>query len=119
LLSILHNLHYSNLTGIDLNPDVKKMPHADAVRYEVANFMHTQFKNEEFQAISAISVIEHGFNSHQLLAEISRLLRPGGYFVTSFDYWPNKVDTGGTSFLLWTGGYFLSSRSEHFSMRPD
>src|SRR5260370_3742435 len=99
LLPILHNLHYSSLTGIDLNPDIKKMPYAEAVGYEVADFMHTRFKNEEFRVISAISVIEHGFNSHQLLSEISRLLRPGGYFVASFDYWPTKVDTSGTSFF--------------------
>ena len=99
LLPILHQLNYSNLAGVDLNPDIKKMPYADAVRYEVADFMHTQFKNEAFQVISAVSVIEHGFNSHQLLAEISRLLRKGGYFVASFDYWPTKVDTNGTSFF--------------------
>jgi hypothetical protein len=27
---------------------------------------------------------------------MSRLLRPGGYFIASFDYWPDKVDTAGT-----------------------
>jgi hypothetical protein len=27
------------------------------------------------------------------------LLRPGGYFVASFDYWPDKIDTTGTSFF--------------------
>ena len=104
ILCIMHNLGYSNLAGIDLNPDVKKMPYADAVRYHVANFMHTQFESESFRVISAISVIEHGFNSSQLLAEISRLLRPGGYFIASFDYWPDKLDTSGISFfgMDWT-----------------
>lgn len=104
LLCILHNLRYSNLAGIDLNPDIKKMPYADAVRYEVSNFMQTQFQSESFQVISAISVIEHGFNSGRLLAEVSRLLRPGGYFVASFDYWPDKLDTSGVSFfgMDWT-----------------
>src|SRR6266536_1091969 len=104
LLPILHKLSYSNLAGIDLNPDIKKMPFADAVRYEISDFMHTPFENESFQLISAISVIEHGFNSRQLLEEISRLLRPGGYFVASFDYWPDKVDTNGTMFfgMDWT-----------------
>lgn len=94
---ILHNLHYSNLAGIDLNPDIKKMPYADVVRYEVSDFMHTPFESESFQVITAISVIEHGFNSRLLLAEISRLLRPHGYFVASFDYWPDKVNTRGVS----------------------
>jgi SAM-dependent methyltransferase len=104
VLCILHNLSYSNLAGIDLNPNIKKMPYAETVRYHVANFMHTQFDSESFQVISAISVIEHGFNSRQLLTEISRLLRPGGYFIASFDYWPARVDTSGISFfgMDWT-----------------
>ena len=104
ILPILHEDRYSNLTGIDLNPNIKKMPHANVVRFEVADFMHTQFEDASFQVISAISVIEHGFKSEPLLAEISRLLRPGGYFIASFDYWPDKVDTSGVSFfgMDWT-----------------
>ena len=99
ILCILHNVGYGNLTGIDLNPRIKEMPYADAVRYEVSDFMHTRFASESFQAISAISVIEHGFNSKLLLSEMSRLLRPGGYFVASFDYWPDKIDTTGVAFF--------------------
>lgn len=96
---ILHKLQYSNVAGIDLNPDIKKMPYADAVRYEVSDFMRTPFESESFQVITAISVIEHDLNSKLLLAEVSRLLHPGGYFVASFDYWPDKVDTSGISFF--------------------
>jgi SAM-dependent methyltransferase len=96
---ILRKLNYSNLVGVDLNPDIKKMPYADSVRYEVSNFMNTPFENQSFDVITAISVIEHGFNSQSLLRELSRLLRPGGYFVASFDYWPDKVNTEGVSFF--------------------
>lgn len=96
---ILHKLNYSNVVGVDLNPNVKKMPHADSVRYEVADFMRTPFENESFAVITAVSVIEHGFDSRSLLQELSRLLRPGGYFVASFDYWPEKIDTTGISFF--------------------
>ena len=99
ILCILHNVGYDNLTGIDLNPRIKEMPYAEAVRYEVSDFMHTRFASESFQVISAISVIEHGFKSRLLLSEISRLLRPGGYFVASFDYWPDKIDTTGVAFF--------------------
>ena len=92
---ILHELNYSNVVGIDLNPDVRNMPHASSVRYEVADFMHTSFPSGCFDLITAISVIEHGFNSRALLQELSRLLRPGGHFVSSFDYWPDKINTDG------------------------
>lgn len=95
ILSVLYRMKYSNLTGADLNPRIKEMPFADRIRYEVADFMATPFPDGSFGGITAISVIEHGFQSERLLREISRLLRPGGYFISSFDYWPEKVDTTG------------------------
>ena len=95
VLCTLHRLGYSNLAGVDLNPEVLRMPHADAVRYAVGDFMETPFEDGVFRAITAISVIEHGFNGRKLLAEISRLLKPGGYFIASVDYWPGKLDTSG------------------------
>ncbi|HEV2992544.1 MAG TPA: class I SAM-dependent methyltransferase [Candidatus Angelobacter sp.] len=99
LLYVLHHLGFSNLTGIDLSPDIKKMAYRNCIRYEVSDFMHTPFEAESFEAISATSVIEHGFNSKALLAEISRLLRPQGHFVASFDYWPQKVNTTDVEFF--------------------
>jgi SAM-dependent methyltransferase len=99
ILCILYHLKYSNLTGIDLCQDIKKMSYREYIHYEVANFMHTPFADGTFGVITAISVIEHGFKSKLLLAEVSRLLRPGGYFIASFDYWPEKVNTSGISFF--------------------
>lgn len=99
ILCVLHRLGYSRLTGIDLDPKLKLMPYADTIYFEVSDFMHTPFKNESFEVINATSVIEHGFDSPSLLREVSRLLRPGGYFIASFDYWPEKVDTSGIPFF--------------------
>jgi SAM-dependent methyltransferase len=99
LLYVLHHLQFSNLTAIDLSPDIKKMAYSSWIRYEVSDFMHTPFEAESFEGITAMSVIEHGFNSKLLLAEISRLLRPQGYFIASFDYWPQKVNTADIKFF--------------------
>lgn len=99
ILCILHRLDYSHLTGIDLNPDLSRMPYADKIRYVVSDFMHTPFENGSFDTITSTSVIEHGFNSAALLTEIARLLRPAGYFIASFDYWPEKIDTSDTPFF--------------------
>lgn len=95
----LHKLGFLNLTGADLNPDLQKMPYQDSIRYEITNFMHTKFEDASFKAITAISVIEHGFDGQALLKEMSRLLKPGGYFIASFDYWPEKIDTTGIKFF--------------------
>jgi len=104
ILCVLHRLNYSALTGVDLNPKVKLMPHADTIHYEVADFTRTPFADQSYEAITAISVIEHGFSSQSLLREVSRLLRPGGHFIASFDYWPDKIETAGISIfgMEWT-----------------
>lgn len=91
----LHKLGYINLTGVDLNPNLNQMPFQDSIHYHVVDFMRTQFDDSSFQAITSISVIEHGFNGRALLKEMSRLLKTGGYFISSFDYWPEKIDTSG------------------------
>jgi ubiquinone/menaquinone biosynthesis C-methylase UbiE len=91
----LHKLGYSDLTGADLNPNLKKMPYQKAIRYEICDFMHTKFEDSSFRVITSISVIEHGFDGPSLLKEITRLLKIGGYFIASFDYWPEKIDTAG------------------------
>ena len=99
IIASLHKVGYSNLTGADLNPKLSEMPYQNSIKYEVANFMHTKFTDASFKAITSISVIEHDFDAQSLLKEMSRLLMPGGYFIASFDYWPDKIDTTGTKFF--------------------
>lgn len=92
---VLARLGYQSVSGVDLNPELVNMPYNDRVRYHIGNFMETPFADRSFSAITAISVIEHGFDSRKLLAEVSRLLKPRGYFIASVDYWPDKIDTEG------------------------
>ena len=94
---------YENVSGVDLNPDVKKMPYADKVTYTVSDFMKMPYSSDSFDAVTAISVIEHGYEPDRLFAELGRIVRPGGYFIASFDYWPKKIDIKNTRFfdLTW------------------
>ncbi len=110
ILCVLNRLDYSALTGVDLNPAIKQMPHAERIRYEVADFLHSPFPDESFAVITAISVIEHGFKSQPLLFEVSRLLHSRGYFVASFDYWPDKIAT--TGITLFGMDWRIFSRDE-------
>lgn len=95
VLCSLYNLGYTNLTGIDLNTKLPRMPHADTIKYVVSDFMHMPFHDSSFSAITAISVLEHGFQVNTLLTELSRVLKPEGLFIASVDYWPNKINTTG------------------------
>jgi len=95
----LGRMGYTQVHGIDLNPELKSMPDADKIKYDIGNFMSTPYPDASFDAITAISVIEHGYEPERLYSEISRLLRPDGYFIASFDYWPDKIDIGTTTFF--------------------
>ena len=97
ILPALRHLGYADLHGIDLNPAVTQMPGADSIDYRVGDMMSTPWPDGSFAAITAVSVIEHGLDTDRLLREVRRLLRPGGVFTFSTDFWPEKVDTEGLS----------------------
>jgi SAM-dependent methyltransferase len=100
MLPALKRLGYDNLHGIDLNPAVLEMPRADAIDYRVGDLLSTPWPDGYFAGISAISVIEHGVPDEELCREISRLLRPGGVFLFTTDYWPEKIATSEQMFGL-------------------
>jgi SAM-dependent methyltransferase len=104
VLYCLYDTGYADLTGIDLNPALKQMPFKDRIKFVVGDFTHMEFPAESFGAITAISVIEHGFCGPRVFGEAARLLKAGGYLIGSTDYWPEKIDTSGiTAFGLdWT-----------------
>lgn len=89
----LSMLGYKNLYAVDLNPKILEQDFADSIRYAVGDFYHTPAVDASFDAITAISVIEHGYNADTMFAEISRLLKPNGLFIASYDYWPDKIST--------------------------
>jgi SAM-dependent methyltransferase len=92
-LCIFSRLGYSKLVGIDLDSRILHMPRPS--RHVIGDFMTLPFQKDTFEAVSAISAIEHGFHPEALLAELRRVIKPGGYFVASTDYWPDKVNTDG------------------------
>jgi SAM-dependent methyltransferase len=78
---ILRTLGYARVSALDLNPAVTEMPFSGAIDYRVGDFLRAPYADGFFGAITAISVIEHGFDGDALVSEVRRLLRPGGYFV--------------------------------------
>jgi glycosyltransferase involved in cell wall biosynthesis/SAM-dependent methyltransferase len=84
---------YSSLFGCDITfkEDFKK----GKIHYSKQDLQKTNFKSGSFDFITSISVIEHGVYIPAYLKEMSRLLKPGGYLLTSTDYWPEPIDTKG------------------------
>lgn len=101
---VLCRMGYQRVSALDLNPDLAKMPFPDKIDYRVGNFLQAPYADGSFAAVTAISVIEHGFDGEKLVAEMARLLKAGGFFIASFDYWPEKIATDGQDIfgMSWT-----------------
>lgn len=93
VLVSLHKSGYYNLTGIDFNPSIHKMPASHEIKYVAGDFLNSNLPGRTYAAVTAISVIEHGYDADRLFGEVARLLRRDGVFIASFDYWPEKIDT--------------------------
>ena len=90
----LAKLGYTGLTSCNL--DEGQLPLVqDGVLYCKQNIENTAFRKGQFNFIACLSVIEHGVDLWAYFNEMYRILEPGGYLFTSFDYWPTKIDTGG------------------------
>lgn len=93
ILPWLELYRYSNLFGCDISfkEDFKK----GKIHYSKQDLQKTNFKSGSFDFITSISVLEHGVDIHTYIKEMSRLLKPRGYLLTSTDYWPDLIDTKG------------------------
>lgn len=82
-----------DLIGINLEfgEDVRR----DGVLFSYGDITATTFPDARFDAITCLSVIEHGVPQAPFLAESARLLRPGGVLVLSTDYDQDPPDTSG------------------------
>jgi SAM-dependent methyltransferase len=65
------------------------------VRFEPGDITATGYDAGSFDAITCMSVIEHGVVLEKFAAESARLLRPGGLLVVSTDYDQQPPDTTG------------------------
>ena len=84
---------YRNLVGCNLVFDaaLKSGP----IRYEHGDITALAYRDSAFDAVTCLSVIEHGVDLRRYFAEMSRVLKPGGLLITSTDYFDTPIDTGG------------------------
>jgi SAM-dependent methyltransferase len=86
---------YRNLYGINL--DFRFPMRRGPIRYLPGDLTRTPFADSFFDAATCLSVIEHGVPLEEYFREMHRVLRPNGLLITSTDYYPTPIDTGGQS----------------------
>ena len=110
VLEILLKRGYTNLYGIDLNfdfwekfnrtimaalhrRDFRSIFGSSPIKLKNANLCKTDFPKNKFMAITSLSVVEHGISWDDYFKEMSRILKPGGYLLTSTDFWHEEINT--------------------------
>jgi SAM-dependent methyltransferase len=84
---------YTSLVGI--NPIFGETIVRGPIQYLNGDITQTTFEDSSFDVITCMSVIEHGVDIPAYFREASRLLKPGGYLITSTDYYPQTIPTHG------------------------
>lgn len=86
---------FEHLYGMNLSftDAVRRGP----IRYLPGDITRTSFPDCFFDAVTCMSVIEHGVPLKPYFQEMFRILKPGGLLITSTDYYPDPVDTGNQS----------------------
>lgn len=91
----LRSLGYKNLHACDLKPADVNALMAAGIDYAQCDLTATPYPSDFFQAAVSISVIEHNVPLAAFVAEMSRILKPGGLLLISTDYWSEPVDCTG------------------------
>jgi SAM-dependent methyltransferase len=86
---------YRHLRGCNLVFD--KPSRMGPIRYEYGDITATSYADATFDAVTCLSVVEHGVNIEAYFREMARIVKPGGLLVTSTDYYETPVDTFGRS----------------------
>jgi SAM-dependent methyltransferase len=95
VLPILFLYGYRTLYGINLG--FRFPMRRGPIRYLPGDLTRTPFADNFFDAATCLSVIEHGVPLEDYFREMHRVLRPNGLLITSTDYYPTPIDTGGQS----------------------
>jgi 2-polyprenyl-3-methyl-5-hydroxy-6-metoxy-1,4-benzoquinol methylase len=95
ILKWLSQLGFKNLYACDIRPKPAENYQSLNVNFSVQDLTKTNYTGEAFHAVTCISVIEHGVNLGDFLAEMHRILKPGGLLLISTDFWPEPIDCTG------------------------
>jgi SAM-dependent methyltransferase len=86
---------YRDLRGVNL--DMSSPVRRGSILYERADITRTHYPDGYFDAVTCLSVLEHGVDCRAFLTEMARIIRPGGLLIVSVDYWENRIDMSGAT----------------------
>jgi len=93
LLRWLYLYGYRDLHGINL---VFDRPFAcGPIRYIPGDILSTPYPDARFDAITCLSVIDHGVDEERFFKEMRRIVKPGGLLLVSCDYFADPTPTTG------------------------
>lgn len=95
ILPWLYLYGYRRLHGTNLVFDRAKPIRHGPIVYEHGDITATRFPDAHFDAVTCLSVIEHGVDLEAYFKEMARILKPGALLVTSTDYFDEPTDTKG------------------------
>lgn len=95
LLPWLELYGYRDLTGGNLIFHPESPVKQGRITYEHCDVTRTHYAAASFDAVTCLSVLEHGVDCDAFFSEMARIVKPGGLIVISTDYFEQPVDTGG------------------------
>lgn len=91
LVEWLYLYGYRDLTVINLAFDQNFA--RGPIEFQAGDLTDTPYDDNEFAAVTSLSVLEHGVPLEAAFKEFRRVLKPGGVLILSTDYWPKKRNT--------------------------
>jgi SAM-dependent methyltransferase len=91
ILEVLHGNGFRDLWGCDFTED--KLPQVPGLKFFQRDLTKTELPAGSFDAVTCLSVIEHGVPLNAFFSEMQRLLKPAGYLLVSIDYHDPKIPT--------------------------
>jgi SAM-dependent methyltransferase len=138
LLGLLKHRGFRAL-GVDFSAEAARLADAEnGVRVVVGSLEQAGFPDHSFDIVTLFHILEHIANPRQVLAEVSRILKPGGVIVVqvpNIDSWQFKafrarwygldiprhvIDySKGSMLKLLNDSGFLPRRIKHFNLRDN
>jgi SAM-dependent methyltransferase len=95
ILKWLNLLGFGKLYACDIRPKPSAKYSSRQIEFSVQDLTRTNYPDVFFKVVTCISVIEHGVDLNRFMAEMARVLKPGGVLLISTDYWSEPIDCHG------------------------